>query len=109
MCGGLPTEEAVGQMFPFKFLEVSTPSMRGRVRGKRLRSCCLRRSRAELLYGYPAEHLSAVPLFVVMGLCILCAVRPKVNAEANKLVVSNRRAVLEQEMKELSRGDVVEG
>lgn len=33
----------------------------------------------------------------------------KVNAENSKLVVSNRRAVLEQEMKELSRGDVVEG
>jgi polyribonucleotide nucleotidyltransferase len=33
----------------------------------------------------------------------------QVNAETNKLVVSNRRAVLEQEMKELSRGDVVEG
>ena len=31
------------------------------------------------------------------------------NAETNKLVVSNRRAVMEQEMKELSRGDVVEG
>lgn len=35
--------------------------------------------------------------------------RAQVNAEASKLVVSNRRAVLEQEMKELSRGDVVEG
>lgn len=33
----------------------------------------------------------------------------KVSAENSKLVVSNRRAVLEQEMKELSRGDVVEG
>lgn len=33
----------------------------------------------------------------------------EVNAESSKLVVSNRRAVLEQEMKELSRGDVVEG
>lgn len=33
----------------------------------------------------------------------------QVNAENSKLVVSNRRAVLEQEMKELSRGDVVEG
>lgn len=33
----------------------------------------------------------------------------QVNPEASKLVVSNRRAVLEQEMKELSRGDVVEG
>ncbi|CAM9471000.1 unnamed protein product [Discosporangium mesarthrocarpum] len=33
----------------------------------------------------------------------------EVNPETNKLVVSNRRAVLEQEMKELSRGDVVEG
>ena len=33
----------------------------------------------------------------------------QVNAETNKLVVSNRRAVMEQEMKELSRGDVVEG
>ncbi|CAN0473425.1 unnamed protein product, partial [Laminaria digitata] len=53
MCGGLPTEEAVGQTMSFKFLEV--------------------------------------------------------NAESSKLVVSNRRAVLEQEMKELSRGDVVEG
>lgn len=39
----------------------------------------------------------------------LCASCPKVNAESSKLVVSNRRAVLEQEMKELSRGDVVEG
>eukprot|EP00752_Nemacystus_decipiens_P017500 g15688.t1 len=53
MCGGLPTEEAVGKVMKFKFLEV--------------------------------------------------------NAENSKLVVSNRRAVLEQEMKELSRGDVVEG
>lgn len=34
---------------------------------------------------------------------------PQVSAENSKLVVSNRRAVLEQEMKELSRGDVVEG
>jgi hypothetical protein len=40
--------------------------------------------------------------------CILLP-RVQVNAETNKLVVSNRRAVLEQEMKELSRGDVVEG
>lgn len=39
---------------------------------------------------------------------LICAF-PKVNAESSKLVVSNRRAVLEQEMKELSRGDVVEG
>ncbi|CAM9538396.1 unnamed protein product, partial [Hapterophycus canaliculatus] len=53
MCGGLPTEDAVGKVMKFKFLEVS--------------------------------------------------------AENSKLVVSNRRAVLEQEMKELSRGDVVEG
>ncbi|CAM9094353.1 unnamed protein product [Phaeothamnion confervicola] len=53
LCGGLPTEEVIGQKLPFKFLEV--------------------------------------------------------NPELNKLVVSNRRAVLEQEMKELSRGDVVEG
>ncbi|CAM9110511.1 unnamed protein product [Ectocarpus sp. 12 AP-2014] len=53
MCGGLPTEDAVGKVMKYKFLEV--------------------------------------------------------NAENSKLVVSNRRAVLEQEMKELSRGDVVEG
>ncbi|CAM9523631.1 unnamed protein product [Heterosigma akashiwo] len=33
----------------------------------------------------------------------------EVNAETGKLVVSNRRAVLEEEMKELSRGDVVDG
>lgn len=38
-----------------------------------------------------------------------CRLFRKVNAENSKLVVSNRRAVLEQEMKELSRGDVVEG
>ncbi|CAM9580623.1 unnamed protein product, partial [Chrysoparadoxa australica] len=31
----------------------------------------------------------------------------EVNPENNKLVVSNRRAVLEKEMKQLSRGDVV--
>jgi small subunit ribosomal protein S1 len=53
LCGGVPSDDLVGQKLPFKFLEV--------------------------------------------------------NAETNKLVVSNRRAVLEQEMKELSRGDVVEG
>jgi small subunit ribosomal protein S1 len=33
----------------------------------------------------------------------------EVAPEQNKLVISNRRAVLEKEMKELSRGDVVEG
>jgi small subunit ribosomal protein S1 len=33
----------------------------------------------------------------------------EVNQEMNKLVVSNRRAVVEQQMSELSRGDVVEG
>ena len=33
----------------------------------------------------------------------------EVNQEANKLVVSNRRAVVEKQMKDLSRGDVVEG
>ncbi|CAM9160283.1 unnamed protein product [Choristocarpus tenellus] len=53
MSGGLPTDEQVGEIHAFKFLEV--------------------------------------------------------NPETSKLVVSNRRAVLEQEMKELSRGDVVEG
>lgn len=33
----------------------------------------------------------------------------EVNQEMNKLVVSNRRAVVEQQMSELSRGDVVQG
>jgi len=33
----------------------------------------------------------------------------EVNQEANKLVVSNRRAVVEKQMKDLSRGDVVQG
>merc|ERR1712127_1047546 len=31
------------------------------------------------------------------------------NQENNKLVVSNRRAVVEQQMQELSRGDVIQG
>ncbi|CAM9232418.1 unnamed protein product [Sphacelaria rigidula] len=53
VCGGLPTDDVIGKVMQFKFLEVSP--------------------------------------------------------ETNKLVVSNRRAILEQEMKELSRGDVVEG
>ncbi|KAL7519959.1 hypothetical protein ACHAWX_004713 [Stephanocyclus meneghinianus] len=33
----------------------------------------------------------------------------EVNQEENKLVVSNRRAVVEEQMSELSRGDVIEG
>jgi len=33
----------------------------------------------------------------------------EVNQEANKLVVSNRRAVVEKQMQDLSRGDVVQG
>lgn len=33
----------------------------------------------------------------------------EVNTEINKIVVSNRRAVVEQQMKELSRGDVIQG
>merc|ERR1711968_69789 len=33
----------------------------------------------------------------------------EVNQETNKLVVSNRRAVVEDQMRELSRGDVVQG
>ncbi|KAL3804188.1 hypothetical protein HJC23_013707 [Cyclotella cryptica] len=33
----------------------------------------------------------------------------EVNQEENKLVVSNRRAVVEEQMAELSRGDVIEG
>ena len=33
----------------------------------------------------------------------------EVNQEANKLVVSNRRAVIEAQMKEVSRGDVLSG
>jgi len=33
----------------------------------------------------------------------------EVNQEANKLVVSNRRAVVEQQMSELSRGDIISG
>lgn len=46
-----------------------------------------------------------------LSLCrgCFCYFVPQVSAENSKLVVSNRRAVLEQEMKELSRGDVVEG
>ena len=34
---------------------------------------------------------------------------PQVNQEANKLVVSNRRAVIEAQMTEISRGDVLTG
>jgi len=33
----------------------------------------------------------------------------EVNQEANKLVVSNRRAVVEQQMADLSRGDIIDG
>jgi len=33
----------------------------------------------------------------------------EVNTDVNKIVVSNRRAVVEQQMKDLSRGDVIEG
>jgi small subunit ribosomal protein S1 len=33
----------------------------------------------------------------------------EVNPETNKLVVSNRRAVVEQQMSDLSRGDIIEG
>lgn len=33
----------------------------------------------------------------------------EVNQEANKLVVSNRRAVVEQQMSDLSRGDIING
>merc|ERR1712125_273715 len=33
----------------------------------------------------------------------------EVNQESNKLVVTNRRAVVEQQMKDLSRGDIIDG
>jgi len=33
----------------------------------------------------------------------------EVNTDVNKIVVSNRRAVVEQQMKDLSRGDVIQG
>jgi small subunit ribosomal protein S1 len=57
----------------------------------------------------PGSHLSAqMPTEDLIGQ-ILPLKFLEVNQEANKLVVSNRRAVVEQQMAELSRGDVVEG
>jgi len=57
----------------------------------------------------PGSHMvGGVPSEEAVGLKLKLKFL-EVNAETGKLVVSNRRAVLEEEMKELSRGDVVNG
>lgn len=57
----------------------------------------------------PGSHLSAqMPTEDLIGQTLPLKFL-EVNQEANKLVVSNRRAVVEQQMAELSRGDIVQG
>ncbi|GMH60226.1 hypothetical protein TrLO_g15900 [Triparma laevis f. longispina] len=57
----------------------------------------------------PGSHLTgALPDDDLIGVTLPLKFL-EVNQEANKLVVSNRRAVVEKQMKDLSRGDVVEG
>lgn len=57
----------------------------------------------------PGSHLTGVlPDDDLVGVTVPLKFL-EVNQEANKLVVSNRRAVVEKQMKDLSRGDVVEG
>jgi len=57
----------------------------------------------------PGSHLcGAVPTEDIIGQTFRLKFL-EVNQETNKLVVSNRRAVVEDQMKELSRGDVVQG
>ncbi|GMI41319.1 hypothetical protein TrCOL_g575 [Triparma columacea] len=57
----------------------------------------------------PGSHLTgALPDENLVG-TVLPLKFLEVNQEANKLVVSNRRAVVEKQMQDLSRGDVVSG
>jgi len=57
----------------------------------------------------PGSHLTgALPDEELVG-TVLPLKFLEVNQEANKLVVSNRRAVVEKQMADLSRGDVVSG
>jgi small subunit ribosomal protein S1 len=57
----------------------------------------------------PGSHLTgALPDDDLIGVTLPLKFL-EVNQEANKLVVSNRRAVVEKQMKDLSRGDVVSG
>jgi len=57
----------------------------------------------------PGSHLcGAIPSEEVIGQSFRLKFL-EVNQETNKLVVSNRRAVVEDQMRELSRGDVVQG
>mmetsp|Transcript_8474 Transcript_8474/g.15291 ORF Transcript_8474/g.15291 Transcript_8474/m.15291 type:complete len:397 (+) Transcript_8474:63-1253(+) len=57
----------------------------------------------------PGSHLcGAVPSEDIIGQTFRLKFL-EVNQETNKLVVSNRRAVVEDQMRELSRGDVVQG
>merc|ERR1719502_599325 len=57
----------------------------------------------------PGSHLcGALPTEDIIGQTFRLKFL-EVNQETNKLVVSNRRAVVEDQMKELSRGDVVQG
>jgi len=57
----------------------------------------------------PGSHLcGAVPSEEIIGQTFRLKFL-EVNQETNKLVVSNRRAVVEDQMRELSRGDVVQG
>lgn len=57
----------------------------------------------------PGSHLTgAVPTEDIIGTTLPLKFL-EVNVDNNKLVVSNRRAVVEAQMNELSRGDVVQG
>jgi small subunit ribosomal protein S1 len=57
----------------------------------------------------PGSHLcGAVPTEALIGTKLPLKFL-EVNQESNKLVVSHRRAVVEQQMRQLSRGDVVQG
>eukprot|EP00543_Licmophora_paradoxa_P001440 CAMPEP_0202458028 /NCGR_PEP_ID=MMETSP1360-20130828/20383_1 /ASSEMBLY_ACC=CAM_ASM_000848 /TAXON_ID=515479 /ORGANISM="Licmophora paradoxa, Strain CCMP2313" /LENGTH=398 /DNA_ID=CAMNT_0049078345 /DNA_START=56 /DNA_END=1252 /DNA_ORIENTATION=+ len=57
----------------------------------------------------PGSHLSGMlPTEDMVGQTVKLKFL-EVNQEANKLVVSNRKAVVEQQMADLSRGDIVEG
>jgi len=57
----------------------------------------------------PGSHLSGqLPTEDLIGQTVPLKFL-EVNQEANKLVVSNRRAVVEKQMADLSRGDVVDG
>jgi len=57
----------------------------------------------------PGSHLTGqLPTEDIIG-NILPLKFLEVNQESNKLVVSNRRAVVEQQMTDLSRGDIIDG